>query len=268
MITDWDDAYANAAHIPGAADLPDRWARDAAAFRATAGGDIAAPYGASARERFDLFRPDGAPKGLVVFVHGGYWLDFDASSWSWLAAGPLARGWAAALPSYDLCPAVRIRDITRQVARAIDAAATRVAGPIVLAGHSAGGHLVTRQLCTDAPLAEAARERIARVVAISGLVDLRPLLKTSMNETLRLDPEEARAESPALLEPAPGARLLAWVGDAERPEFRRQSALIANVWAGLGAETRLVEEPGRHHFNVIDGLANAESALCEALLAD
>ena len=33
-ITDWDDAYANIVHIPGGADFPDRWTRDAAAFRA------------------------------------------------------------------------------------------------------------------------------------------------------------------------------------------------------------------------------------------
>ena len=33
-ITDWDDAYANIVHIPGGAEFPDRWLRDAAAFRA------------------------------------------------------------------------------------------------------------------------------------------------------------------------------------------------------------------------------------------
>ena len=31
---DWDDAYANAAHIAGAVAYPERWAAEAKAFRA------------------------------------------------------------------------------------------------------------------------------------------------------------------------------------------------------------------------------------------
>ena len=61
------------------------------------------------RARLDLFLPDRTPRGLVVFVHGGFWLAFDKSFWSHLAAG-------------------------------------LVDGPIRLSGHSAGGHLAARQL--------------------------------------------------------------------------------------------------------------------------
>ena len=102
-------------------------------------------------------------------------------------------------------------------------------------------------------------------VSISGVHDLRPLLRTRLNDALRLDAGQARAESPALLEPREGVRLTAWVGAGERPEFIRQNALLANVWTGLGALTRAVEEPGRHHFDVIDGLTQPESSLTEAL---
>jgi hypothetical protein len=91
-------------------------------------------------------------------------------------------------------------------------------------------------------------------------------MRTAINADLKLDPAEARAESPALLEPLEGARLHAWVGERERPEFVRQSALIANVWTGLGAETALTIAPGRHHFDVIAELAEPGSALVEALI--
>ena len=102
------------------------------------------------------------------------------------------------------------------------------------------------------------RSRIAATLSISGLHDLRPLLRTAMNETLHMDAAEAASESPALLEPLPGTRLVCWTGAAERAEFRRQNALLANIWQGLGAATSAVEEPDRHHFNVIDGLADPE----------
>jgi arylformamidase len=35
------------------------------------------------------------------------------------------------------------------------------------------------------------------------------------------------------------------VGGAERSEFLRQNALLANIWTGLGAETSSAEEPDR-----------------------
>jgi len=267
---DWDDAYNNRDHIPDAADFPPRWAVEAATLRErlTAEGrarlDIA--YGTTARERFDLFLPEGVALGLAVFVHGGYWRAFDKSDWSHLATGALARGWAVAMPGYTLCPQIRVSGITRQIGAAITAAARELGGPIRLAGHSAGGHLVTRMLCEDAPLPEAVALRIASVVSISGVHDLRPLLLTALNDDLHLDRTEAAAESPALLNPRPGVPVTCWVGADERPEFRRQNALLASIWTGLGVETRAVEEPGKHHFDVIDGLIDPNTDLMAALL--
>jgi hypothetical protein len=55
-----------------------------------------------------------------------------------------------------------------------------------------------------------------------------------------------------------------WVGALERPEFLRQNDLLANIWTGLGAQTRSVHAPGRHHFDVIAELEDAESALTAA----
>ncbi|MDP3340018.1 alpha/beta hydrolase [Frigidibacter sp.] len=263
-MRDWDDAYANGAHIPGAEGFVPHWQAEAEAFREAAGGQIDIAYGAGPRERLDLFLPERAPGGLCVFVHGGYWKAFDKSVWSHLAAGARAQGWAVALPSYPLAPEARISEITAAVARAITHAAALVPGPVRLAGHSAGGHLVARMVCTDTPLPEAVVARVEHVLSISGVHDLRPLLATQMNDVLGLTLEEARAESPALAEPRPGTRLTAWVGAAERPEFRRQSALIANAWAGFDTEMRLVEVPGRHHFDVIADLASPVSALTRA----
>ena len=266
-ITDWDDAYANAPHIPDGTAYPERWAADAEAFRASIQGDLGVAYGAEERQRLDLFRPQlGAPEGLVVFVHGGYWMRFDRSLWSHFAAGPLAAGWAVAMPSYTLCPNVRIGQIVHEVSAAVRTAAQLVDGPVRLIGHSAGGHLVTRLLCADHQIPAGLAGRIAHAVSLSGVHDLRPLLRTAMAGALRLDPAEASAESPALRVPRPGVRLTTWVGGAERAEFRRQSALIANAWTGLGAATACVTEPDRHHFDVLDGLRDADSPLCRILL--
>ena len=209
--------------------------------------------------------PEGAPKGLAVFVHGGYWMKFDKSSWTHFAEGARASGWAVALPSYTLAPEARLGAMVRQVAAAVTAAAGKVPGPIRLAGHSAGGHLVARMLCADAPLGELT-DRVERVLSISGLHDLRPLRRTAMNATLGIDAAEALAESPALLTPLEAAPLTAWVGGGERPEFIRQSRLIANVWEGLGAATECLVDGEENHFSVIEGLTRPDSPITRAWL--
>jgi acetyl esterase/lipase len=267
---DWDDAYNNRNHIPASADFAPRWAAEAEKFRkkmlATGRARLDLPYGTFARERFDLFLPAGMAQGLLVYVHGGYWHLFGKSDWSHLAAGALALDWAVAVPGYTLCPNIRVAGITRQIGAAISAAARELGGPIRLAGHSAGGHLVTRMVCADAPLTEAVASRLAGVTSISGVHDLRPLLRTAINDQIQLDEAEAISESPALLRPRGDVPVTCWVGAAERPEFRRQNALLANIWTGCGVKTRAVEEPDRHHFDVIEGLTGPDTPLMRAVL--
>jgi acetyl esterase/lipase len=265
-ITDWETAYANRAAVPDTDMILAGWVERSAAYRDSARLEADLPYGDHPRERFDLFRPEGAAAGLVVFLHGGYWRAFDKNSSSHLARGPVARGWAVAVPSYPLCPEVRIAAITRSAARAVEAAAARVAGPVIVAGHSAGGHLATRLACRDAPLAPAVAARTIRCVGISGVYDLRPLTRTPLNDTLAIDDAEAAAESPALLLPDERPEIVAWVGAAELPAFRRQTALLAASWAGLGARIEAFEAPRRHHFDVIDPLTDPDSALVDRLL--
>ncbi|TIV49897.1 MAG: alpha/beta hydrolase, partial [Mesorhizobium sp.] len=155
-IVDWDDAYANGANIVGGDRWPAAWDGPAQAFRerlsAQGRARLDIVYGEAPRSRFDLFLPPNAPKGLVVFVHGGYWMESDKTSWSHLAAGAVGRGFAVAMPSYTLCPGIRISGIVNEIAAAIGKAAAMVEGPLMLTGHSAGGHLASRMVTTTSPL--------------------------------------------------------------------------------------------------------------------
>lgn len=271
-IADWDNAYANGANIAGGDRWPAAWDGPAQAFRekllAKGRARLDIMYGKAPRNRLDLFLPSAAPKGLVVFIHGGYWMESDKSSWSHLAGGAVGRGFAVAMPSYTLCPEIRISGIVGEAAAAIEKAAAMIDGPLMLTGHSAGGHLASRMVTTASPLASDVARRIRQVVSISGLHDLRPLMFTALNEILNIDEREASTESPALLRPMQGARITCWVGGGERSEFLRQSALLANIWTGLGAATDSVVEPDRHHFNVVDGLADPDHPLTRTLVGE
>lgn len=268
----WDAAFDNMGHIPDSAELPAFWAARAEDYRIRLASehqrlDTNIQYGKHEREVFDIVWPECEPKGLVVFIHGGYWIRLDKSYWTDLAEGARANGWAVCIPSYTLAPQARISDITNQIGKAITTAAQRVDGPIRLTGHSAGGHLVTRMLCDTKTLPSNILDRVVHTVSISGIHDLRPLLHTQMNLSLQLTESEAIAESPALLRPKEQASVIAWVGGGERPEFIRQAQLLNLIWRGLDASITCNVDLDHNHFTVIEGLKDPASEITKAILA-
>lgn len=265
MITDWDDAYNNRNYSPNVDKIVEEWSSSAEQFRESmekAGmAQLGISYGPGKRNLLDKFLPNSSENGMVIFVHGGYWRAFDNSYFSHFAAGALSNELAVYLPSYTLAPEVSIAEITQEIAAAIQFVANDRDGPITLVGHSAGGHLVTRMVCQDTQIDEDVRDRIKSVVSLSGVHDLRPLVNTVMNDDFGLTLALAEAESPALCLPVPGCKITCISGSNERPEFLRQSELLANIWTGLGADISAITIPSRNHFTLINDLVEQNSPI-------
>jgi arylformamidase len=261
---DLTDDYENRKYIPDAETYSPRWEADAATLIAKLGdrARIGIPYAAGPREKFNLFLPDGAPKGLMIFIHGGYWHSRDRHEWASFANGALDRGWAVAMPGYTLAPDVRLTVMARNLAHAVDTIAAAVPDvPIVLTGHSAGGHLAARLACRDLPLV--CVQRIRRVVPISPITDLHPLMQTSQNTILQIGIPEAKLESPALLQKRDDLAVQVWVGGSERPVFIAHAASLGTAWS-----VPVTVVPGLNHFSIIDALRDAESTMTNALLRE
>lgn len=257
---DYEAEYNNRARVPEHPGIIEGWALDAAAYREAAGPRFTTlPYGAGERQAMDLFEPDRPGGGTAVFVHGGYWQALDRSFFSHLARGLNAHGIAVALPGYDLCPRVRVGDIVDQIRAACRALARR--GPLVVAGHSAGGHLAACMLASDWAGLGAPPDLVPAAYAISGLFDLKPLVATSVNTALGMDDAEAGRLSPLHWAPPAGRRLDAVVGGDESAEYLRQSRTIAERWGRAGVETRFEAIPGANHFTVVAPLADPASAM-------
>ena len=252
--------YNARAAVPDYPDFFARWTARSAAFRESARCRLDIPYGTSARQRFDLFpAASGAP--LLMFIHGGYWQGLDKPMFSFVAEKLVEAGIAVAVIDYDLCPAVSIDDIVAQMHRAVaalrhDARDLGFDGEqLYVSGHSAGGHL-TAVLMADGG--------IPGGVSISGLFDLAPLIETTMNHKLGLDASSARRNSPLYMARASDAPLLLVVGGDESAGFHEQSDRLADAW---GNSCRRLDLPGRHHFSVVEGLAEGDSALFGAVKA-
>jgi arylformamidase len=259
---DYEVEYNNRARVPENPAIIAGWARDAAAYREVRQAHLEViPYGGGERNRIDLFSGDGAG-AIVVFIHGGYWQALDGSFFSHLAAGLNAHGIDVAVPSYDLCPAVSVAEIIGEM-RAASRELARLGRPLVVSGHSAGGHLAACMLATDWRAFDASLpvELVTAAYAISGLFDLRPLAGTSINTALKLDDASARAVSPLFWRSPPHGTLDAVVGGDESAEYLRQSRTIADAWSAAGIATRFGTIPDANHFTAIAPLADPDSPM-------
>jgi len=261
---DYEVEYNNRARVPENPVLMAGWASDAAAYREhLAPGRIA--YGRGPRHVIDFFQASNEGP-IVVFIHGGYWQALDGSSFSHCARGLNAHGIDVAIPSYDLCPQVSVDDIIGQM-RAATRELARLGRPLVMSGHSAGGHLSTCMLATDWAAIDPAlpRDLVTAVYSISGLFDLVPLVGTSINKALRLDETTARAASPLFWTPPRHGSLDAVVGEVESAEYFRQSRTIVEQWGTVGVPTIFGTVASANHFTAIAPLADPGSEMVKRL---
>jgi arylformamidase len=268
----WYDAqYNNRARVPEHPAVLARWAEASSLARQGLRAELDLTYGDGDGERLDVFPAERPGAPVLVFIHGGWWRALDKSDHSFIAPAFVKAGAMVVVPNYALCPAVGIEDIALQMTRAL-AWTWRHAVPhggdpgrIVVAGHSAGGHLAAMLLaCRWKVVDENLPQRlVGGALSISGVFDLEPIrLAPFLQADLRLTPASVRRLSPAFF-PRPRGPLYAVVGGQESAEHLRQNRLIRDQW---GPSTVPVCETavGKNHFDVLHDLVDP-SARAHAL---
>ena len=250
------------------------YARESAAAREQHACQLDVPFGPAIEETLDIFPAADPAAPIVVFIHGGYWRRLSAKEFSYVARGLVRRGITTVVTNYALCPKVTLPEITRQSRAAVAWLRTTKhdyngdRDRIYVAGHSAGGHLAARVLCTDwAGDYALPADLVKGAYAISGLYDLQPLRYAFVQPSLQLTGDIIARESPALNLPRASAPLIAEVGGKESDEFRRQSADYIDRWQAAGLPGTYREQAGRNHFNVIYEFNDPDSELCERFVS-
>ncbi len=207
----------------------------------------------------ERFGDDDGPM-VAVFVHGGFW----RARWAADTIAPLARACAAAEPhpwvwsiEYPRVgmPGGGWPGTALAVREALDTAA-QAAGmrPLVVIGHSAGGHLA---------LWAAHGRPVAMAVALAGVCDLEEGVLTSIGNGAVLELLGADPDSDLYAAASPIARLplglpaLLIHGDADDDVPIRQSRLYAKAALAAGDDCELHELANGGHFEVIDPAGRA-----------
>lgn len=256
-----DQAYNNTAAVPQAAVIQAARAENSALFRASHPALLNVSYAPGERTKWDLFPAAEPTSPCLVFIHGGYWQRGGRDTVSSLGQGVRPLGWSSAFMGYDLTPNVTLTELVAQVHAALDWLANRgpdfgIAGPVILAGHSAGGHLTALGLSHPA---------VTAGLTISGVFELGPLRDIGLNDNLRLTDDEVIKLSPLRL-PVVNKPMGIAYGTAELPALIEDSRRLHARRANAHAPGPLIPVVGADHFTILDALQKPDGLLTRAVL--
>jgi len=219
-----------------------------------------------------IMRPEGAPKGVVLDIHGGGWVIGNAQMNDDLNLGMVrACGVAVVSVDYRLAVDTPVEGLLEDCLAAacwLLADCTEFAGlPVFFVGESAGGHLAAATLLALKQW-PALLERVAGAVLYYGVYDLTgtPSVRAAGPQTLLLDgpgmvaalrlltpdiTDEARRQPP--LSPLYGdfcglPPALMFVGELD--PLKDDTLLIAERWSGVEAHLLPESAHGFIHFPV------------------
>lgn len=247
---DREIAYSPRHGVPDVDDIINGWlTRSAQVAAETPPTQIA--YGDGPRHKLHVFALSEPQAPVCFFIHGGYWQSRSPADFYFLGRALNEAGFTAIMPGYDLCPDVRLTDICGQVERAFDTAYERVGKPMLVGGHSAGGHL-TGWLMTRPDN----RGRIAAGLPLSGVFEPEPLIGTWINDKVGMDREEAARCSAMRAPEVVACPTRTLVGADESDQFQRQAERWTNKLKDAGADADWISISGCNHFNILDHVAD------------
>jgi arylformamidase len=274
LYRDYDKAALDAqynirARVTDHAEWSARWAVQCEAVLKTRPSRLNVRYD---KEALDVFPAVKTPAPALIFIHGGYWQSRSKEDFCFIVPAFQDAGIAVVMVEYTLAPKATMDEIVRQNRAAVAFVHKNARefgidpARIHVAGHSAGGHLAAMMMVTDWAMHGLDRHPLAGGCAISGLYDLEPIRLCYLNDVLGMDAATAARNSPIHLVPRQAPPLILALGTAESEEFHRQQEVLSTLWRRHGLALEIADQPGDHHFSVIQRLGEGDSILHRSVM--
>ncbi|NRB69860.1 MAG: alpha/beta hydrolase [Vibrio sp.] len=230
----------------------------------------------------DVYRPKGIAEDapIVVYIHGGWWQWFSKEQFGFIAQPFNQHGFAVYVPGYQMAPdwnnGAPMESILQQmqlaVAEILSLAAKNKAPAVYLVGHSAGGHLVSMLHKTDWSkfgVAPEAKQKLKDVFSIAGLFDIRPLVNSFVNDSIKMTKVASEEVSP-LLSDFPNNRTLSHLHlilpELDTPEFFRQTKEYHATVLANQQKCSIYLARGSDHLDVIEKLLDEKNDVIRYIL--
>lgn len=240
------------------------------AFRSDFKGDLNVPYGQRPEEKMDIFGYDSAREDapVVIFFHGGYWIEGNKDMHSFVAKSFVLSGIVAVIAGYPLAPNVTLDEIVesgkRCVQKVLNMAVGKGSSSVFLSGHSAGAHMAAMILSDKTSMGGC----IKGAVLLSGVFDTVPLLKTSVARDGRITRDQATRNCPLLrVSDFPRhVKVLIVVAEHDPPSFRRQAQAYEAKLRERGVQVARMEYHDEDHFTFFEKFMAPENEVTQGIV--
>lgn len=231
-------------------------------------------YGNGPLADLDFFPAKTAGRPLVVFLHGGYWRARDKKDYSFVVHALNSADCSVVVMNYDLCPAVKLSQIVQQVKDGLVWLAAQAerwnfdAKNIFVSGHSAGAHLLAAVLAQTGQPYQLPTGIIKKAYLLSGVYDVEPVLEISVNEEIRLRPEEVHAMSPLRFKFNPETSYEILVGGGEPRDWIRESERFAKHLENQGCAVYYQSIGDLNHYSLMFEFETPEGFISSRIRKD
>ena len=213
-------------------------------------------YASSELTTLDYFPCEQPDKPLFVFIHGGFWRGRDKKDFAYVANSLLPTGCNVALMNYDLCPRVTVTQITKQIRDGLvwlsnQSAALGFKPGLLVAGHSAGAHLLAMTLAQTGQQYQLPDHIVKKAYLISGIYECSPVLEISVNEEIKMTEHEVPLMSPMRFAMPAGVQYEVLAGGAEPAGWIKQSTDFAEHLHRNGCAVNMHLRPGLNHYSIL-----------------
>ena len=223
-------------------------------------------YGDSEKQKIDIYYPPDSiankPPTVIVIIHGGGFQEGNKEMYAFMSKYLLEAGYTTVLIGYDLAPSKTVQGIINEINDGVGYVCNYFPrANIVLMGHSAGAYLTVSAACNKSL-------NVKGIIPISGVFDLRLLVKTSLNVVVQLTEAEAtRLSLNNELSIPKSVKSLVLVGGDESPGFIKESKdLFERLKTTTeNAEFRILKD--EDHFSIVESFNTKDHPVLQEVLS-